>query len=334
MSMNASNQDITKLASVSPVDERLYNELRLEDFARLFGTTVNGIPQDCRELISKSDFRYRKLNGGERDQVLLSVLKRIDSGQFTQAGKESKARWEKGWAENLRSFIEQSHDLSKLVPKFLKPAQPLRIYQDYAMPADPNFEFNWYDVFRHWLFRTYLEDVETVYEFGCGSGYNLAVLAQLYPDKRLYGLDWAAASKDTVNELGRTYGWNMLGLIFDFFAPDWSIKIVGNSAVLTIGALEQTGRDYESFLQYVLECRPSLCLHVEPIVEWYDESNLIDYVAVRFHRARKYWEGFPNRLRQLENEGKIEILKTCRSYFGSLYHDGYSYLVWRPKAKA
>ena len=312
----------------------MHYELTLEDFARRYGTTVNDIPDDCRKLIAQHDFRYRELEGDERDQVLLDVLKRIDSGQFSVAGKEGKARWEKGWSENLESFIEHGRDLSRLVPKYIRPNQPLRLDQNYVMPSDPSFELNWYEIFRLWLFRTYFSDVGSVYEFGCGSGFNLTVLAKLYPEKVLYGLDWAAASIDIVNELAKAYGWSMQGLLFDFFAPDESVKIADNSAVLTIGAVEQTGRDWESFLQYLLKASPELCVHVEPILEWYDENNLIDYAAIKFHKQRNYWEGFPNRLIELKNEGKVEILKTKRSYFGSLYIEGYSQIIWRPSKTA
>jgi len=98
--------------------------------------------------------------------------------------------------------------------------------------------------------------------------------------------------------------------------------------------LEQTGRAYESFLQFLLEASPTLCVHVEPICEWYDENNLIDYVAIKFHKKRKYWENFPNRLRELEDEGKVEIFKMKRPYFGSLYLEGYSQIIWRPRRTA
>src|SRR5262245_20276675 len=111
----------------------------------------------------------------------------------------------------------------------------------------------------------------------------------------------------------------MHGLLFDFFAPDDQVKIADNSAILTIGALEQTGRDYEPFLQYLLNASPTLCIHVEPIVEWYNANSLIDYAAIKFHQSRKYWQGFPHRLRELENAGQVEILKAKRAYFGSLH---------------
>ena len=49
------------------------HKLTLEDFARSFGTTVKDISGDCRELINKTDFGYRILQGEERDIVLLDV---------------------------------------------------------------------------------------------------------------------------------------------------------------------------------------------------------------------------------------------------------------------
>lgn len=306
------------------------SDLTLQEFARLFGTTADNISADCRAIIDAHDFSYRTLVGEERDHVLLNVLKQIDADQFSLAGPGGKERWEKGWAENRDSFLESGGDASQLIPKYIRVGQPLRINQTYVEPTDPNFELNWYEVFRLWLFQTYLADAKTVYEFGCGSGFNLAVLAQLYPDKRYFGLDWASPSVDIVNELGISRGWDMHGHLFDFFSPDRSVRIEENSTVLTIGALEQTGADYEEFLQYLLEASPSLCINIEPIVEWYEGDNLVDYAAIQFHLNRNYWQGFPARLKELEQAGKVEILKAKRSYFGSLYIEGYSQFIWRP----
>jgi len=38
-------------------------ELRLEDFAQSFGTIVDEIPDDCKELIAKTDFRCSAIKG-------------------------------------------------------------------------------------------------------------------------------------------------------------------------------------------------------------------------------------------------------------------------------
>ena len=309
--------------------EAAYHSLGLEDFARLFGTSVEKLPERCRTMIAEHDFRYQVLSGEERDRVLLDVLKRIDSGQFTTTA-EGKSRWETGWAENLESFRKNGRDLSKLVPKYIRPNQPVRLFQNYVMPVDPNFELDWYKVFQHWLFTTYFKGARVVYEFGCGSGVNLAALAELYPENRYVGLDWATASVEIVNEMAGAYGWDMKGHLFDFFEPDESLEIEKGAIVLTVGALEQTGKNYEAFLQFLLRGSPALCVNIEPVVEWYDERDLVDYAAIRFHKARKYWEGFHCRLMELEQAGHVQILNTNRSYFGSLFLDGYSQTIWRP----
>jgi hypothetical protein len=304
--------------------------LGIEDFARLFGTTADTLPERSRALIAEGDFRYRPLAGEERDRVLLDVLTRVDSGEWSTAGEQGKPRWEKGWSENLEGFRKSGRDLSQLVPKYIRPHQAVRLDQNYVMPVDPNFELKWFEIFQQWLFTTYFKDAKVIYEFGCGSGINLAALATLYPDKKYIGLDWTAAATEIVDEMSRAYGWNMKGQRFDFFHPDKNVTIEPGATIFTVGALEQTGRDHEAFLQYLLEMKPALCVNVEPIVEWYDENQLVDYAAIKFHRRRNYWEGFPGRLKELEQEGRVEILKTKRSYFGSLYLEGYSQLVWRP----
>lgn len=71
-------------------------EVTLEDFAHSLGTTVEDIPNDCRESIAKTDFKYKILAGEERDRVLLDVLKKIESDQQIIGAPERQTTWEKG----------------------------------------------------------------------------------------------------------------------------------------------------------------------------------------------------------------------------------------------
>lgn len=306
-------------------------EVTLEDFARSFGTGVQDIPDDCRELIARTDFKYKVLVGEERDKVLLDVLKKIESDQQIIGAEERQTVWEKGWEENLQDFIKSGYDLDKLIPKFIRPSQAVRLDRNYIMPSNPNFELDYFSVFRLWLFEKYLKEFESIYEFGCGTGFNLAVLAQLYPEKKLHGLDFVPSSVNLVDRLGEVYGWKMTGHLFNMLSPNEDFKIDDSSAVFTIGAIEQLASKFDAFLQFLLKCSPELCIHVEPTIELYDENNLIDYLAMKFHRKRGYTENYLARLRELEAQNRIEILKVKRPFFGSLYMEGYTYVVWRPK---
>ena len=302
------------------------NSLSVEDFMMQFGT--DSLPDFCTELIRRRDFRWRWANPRERERTILRVLKVINSGKLSLTGE--KERWAKGWGENLKAF-EESGELSDLVPKYIRKRRPMRIDGEFAIPADPNFELNWYNVFRHWLFRQdWFSESDNIYEFGCGTGFNLAVLAHLYPDKTYCGADWVVESAKIVAKMGKQFGWNMVGIVFDFFDPDYNIPIVENSTVFSIGALEQTGPNYEKFFEYLLHYKPRVCVHVEPIIEWLSPYGLVDYTAICHLQERKYWSGFPKYMQKLQAEGKVEIVKMQRTGVGSLFIEGYNLFVFSP----
>ncbi len=305
-------------------------QVTVEDFAFSFGTTVEDIPPDCKQLIAERDFRYRVLEGEERDRAVLDVLRKTESDTQIVGGDGRQDVWEKGWDENLQDFIKSDFDLGKLVPRFIRPDSIMRFNGNYIEPINANFELDYYSVFRLWLFRKYLSDVQTIYEFGCGTGFNLVALAQLYPDKIFHGLDFVSPSRELVNKIAQVYGWNMTGHIFDMKSPDEKLEIADNSAVVTIGTIEQLASDFEAFLQFLLKHSPAICIHVEPTIELYNEDNLVDYLSARFHRKRGYTQGFLPRLQQLQNENKIQILKVKRLFFGNLMMEGYHLLIWRP----
>jgi len=309
-------------------------EVTLEDFARSFGTTVEDISEECRCLIAETDFRYRILEGEERDKVILDVLKKIESDRQVIGAPERQDVWQRGWEEILQDFIESGYDLDALIPRFIRPNQPIRFNRNYIMPSNPMFELDYFRVFRLWLFKKYLKDVDSIYEFGCGTGFNLVELAQLYPEKKLYGLDFVPASVDLVNKIGEVYAWKITGHLFDMTAPDESFQLDKNSAVLTFGSIEQLASRFEAFLQWLLQQSPALCINDEPTIELYDENNLIDHLAIKFHRKRGYTENYLPRLRELEVQGKIEILKVKRLFFGSVQMEGFTLMIWRPKREA
>ena len=91
----------------------------------------------------------------------------------------------------------------------------------------------------------------------------------------------------------------------------------------------EEGVSVGDFVDYLISQRPSLCLHIEPILELYDEDNLVDYTAMSFHKKRGYTEGFLPYLKKLESESKIEVIRVRRLKFGSPSMEGWNYIVWK-----
>ena len=263
------------------------------------------------KLLTPGD--YKVLDPAQQETLCKEILAEVASGQFKPAGESSREHWNEVWAANTLD----------VPPYIFRPGRVLRVNGQFVRPRDPWFELNWYKQFRAKVLRTYFRDVFPLYEFGCGNGWNLAAAHQLYPEKSLVGLDWAEAAVDRLPR-------DIHGRVFDFFHPDYDLKLVPGSGVLTVGALEQTGTAWEPFLEYLLANRPAVVVHVEPIVEWYDPTNPVDATAIAYHLARNYWRGFPAKLQELAMQGTVEILEQKRSYFGSKYIEGYSVLAWRP----
>jgi len=302
--------------------------LTVENFANAFGVNADQIPADIQKFIKVGDFDYEKLDAADRDRVILDVLKKIDSEALQKVGEHRKEVWEKGWQENLDAFGAKG--MEGLVPRFIRPNQVIRLNKDYVKPNNPKFELDFFGVLRLWLFDRYFADADQVCEFGCGSGYNLVALAKRYPQIQLIGLDWAESAVELVNRVGKMHNLRLQGRRFDFFNPDSSINFGPRSVVVTMAALEQVGSRYDKFLDFLLQKTPNLVVNLEPLYELYDPTNMVDYLAMRYHKMRGYLDGYLSRLRKLEAERRIEIIQTHRPCFGSLFHEGYSLVVWRP----
>jgi len=300
-----------------------------EDFARAFG--IDELPDECGRLVAEHDFRYEEATSDQQADLVLEILKKLDAKEFSVVGEHRKDIWERGWSENLREFNAAGHDAAALMPKYYRGHPFVRFRQRFIRPAHPAFEINFSTVLRTWLFRRYFADAADVYELGCGTGLNLILLANLFPEKRLHGADWASASAEILAGVARRYGWRLDGHHFDFFRPDPAFRLAPASAVLTFTALEQVGERHQALLDYLLAQRPAICVHVEPLAELYDESNLLDYLALRYHRGRAYLTEFLTALRELEAAGRIEILLTRRTGFGGFYNESYSVVAWRPR---
>ncbi len=304
--------------------------LTVEDFAQLFGVRTDTISSTCRALITKHDFRYRLLSPKEQNTLIQTINQKNDAHEFTRSGASAKERWQRGWEENMREFAAAGYRLAALTPKYIRKNRPVRLNGAYVMPVDPHFEKNWREIYREWLFGTYLADTSIINEFGCGTGLDLAYLAKRFPEKELHGFDWITHSKTIIDLLAKKNNWNMQGRVFDMFSPPQNAFHIKDSAVFTFSALEQLGRDFEPFLQYLLRAKPKRVVHIEHIQELFDKHNPMDNVVLAFIEERNYLRGYATSLQNLEKKGVLQIERMHRIPFGSLYIEGYSYIVWKP----
>ena len=277
-----------------------------------------------------TDLSYSEISKSANNEAILRVLNALNS-DLIQVGAHRSGDWEKGWQENFENY-KQSKNLSDVIPKYFNKIPLIRWKQEWIQPNSPTMEYDMLGLIVNFITDSYLEDFSNVYEFGCGTGHNLLRIRNRMPDVNLIGLDWATSSQALIRQVAvDTSDPKFTGENFDYFKPNRDLKIRDNSAVITVASLEQTGSKFNEFIDYLVEQKPSLVIHIEPMWEPLDETNLLDHLSIKYFEKRNYLNGLQKYIEHLENQGKAEIVKKDRTYVGSFYIDGYSLLVWKPK---
>ena len=305
--------------------------LTFPELAALFGMSQARVEQSAGASPSPLPLAIEVLAGHDRDELIAQALKRILAPELKNAGEHRLPDWEQGWAENRDAFAASGYKVEELIPRYYKAGAPIRLNGDYCRTSPPDFVYRYTELFRGCLFEEYFRGLPIVYEFGCGTGHNLVHLARLGMVPALYGLDWARPSQDILAMLRDQVGLPIAGGRFDFFNPDPNLSLQPGAGVFTFGALEQVGPHHDRWLRFLLEQKPAICLDVAGIEELYDESGLLDYLGLAYHRRRGYLSGYLTALRRLERDGRLDILKVHRHCFGNQFDDPYSYIAWRPR---
>lgn len=300
-----------------------------DEFEGLLETRLS---PEARQRWQAAGLEYHELSPEERDRYLLDVLEVLVSGQPPAAGEHRLPAWEAGWGENLQA-LRAGGATEALVPRYHSKRNLVRWRQRIVRPVSSGFDYRIHCLLVDWAVETFLGRVDALYEFGCGPAYHLLRARQFNRHARLVGLDWTAASQQIIAEaVARGLDNNLEGRSFDFLRPDTSLNLAANSGVLTVAALEQIGERFEPFLQFLLERKPAVCVHLEPIDELLDPNHLLDRLSVLYCRKRGYLAGFLPRLEALQKEGRITIHRAQRTYSGSYFIDGHSLIVWSPNA--
>jgi len=277
------------------------------------------------------ELTYRPLTQAETAATIADIETVIRDKPLRTVGDDDPAVWERGWAELADQLASQTITTHTLRPQYYHGEVPCRLFGGLVEQVTPDFEY-WVGLcVRFVTFAEFLRDQRDIVEFGCGTGINLLLLAQLIPGARLAGCDWATPSQRILAQIARETGEAIEGYRFNMLSATGECGPVGaDTAVLTVHALEQVGAGWQPFLDFVIARRPRLCVHLEPLVELYETAPLDD-LARRYHRKRRYLDGFVPAIQALAARGQAEILTLRRTAFSGLYQEAYSVLVWRPR---
>ena len=125
----------------------------------------------------------------------------------------------------------------------------------------------------------------------------------------------------------------MSGHFLDFFDPfNSSYTPPKGCAIYTFAALEQIGSNHSHIIDFLIAAEPSVVVHLEPISELLEPSNLLHYLSIKYFQKRNYLSGFLPALQAKSHLGEIDILYSQPTGVGSMFIEGYSMVVWQPRA--
>lgn len=303
----------------------MVNKIGVREIEEVLGFELD---ENVKKQIESFDLTYVELSKNERDETIRGIMKVLDN-EIVYSGKHRLQEWENGWSENLNLFKE-SNDISDLVPRYHSKYDVMRWKGDFVKSVSSNLDYKLHICLVDSILNNYIKDGDNVFEFGCGPGYHLLRFSS-YKKVNLFGADWTKSSQSIISDINENFNLEIKPINFDFFNPDYTVEVPENSVFYTIAALEQVGDNFIEFVNFIIEKNPKMVINMEPIDELLDSEKLVDYLSVKYFRKRNYLNKYLPYLEKLENEGKIEILTKNRINYGSLYVEGHSLIVWRPK---
>jgi len=281
-----------------------------------------------KKQIESSDLEYSNIDQPEYESYINRFIN-VLTDDIIKSGEHRIDDWENGWSENLESF-SKTGNVDDLIPKYHSKNTLVRWNRRIVKPYSANFDYKLHIIMVDAIAQHYFKNVSNIFEFGCGPGYHLLRMNAYFPKKSLTGCDWTVASQDTITNINQICNKTINCHNFNFFSPDYGVVLPSNTGIYTVAALEQVGSNYRDFVDYLLANNPKICIHMEPIDELLDSSNLLDNLTIKYFRKRNYLNKFLPYLEQLELEGRIEILNKQRILSGSYFIEGHSLIVWKP----
>ena len=273
----------------------------------------------------------------ERDFCILEIFNKLFDENIIKSGPSRQKDWLKGWGENLNDYIETENP-KDLNPKYYNKYKYIRFNSEFYKFDSNETELNTVRILINYIADIYLRKSKTIIELGAGTCHHLYELKQILNENtEFYALDWSESTTKIAEKLKHNnHIKNINSFKFDFFNPKWSknfeVPDPKKSIVFSFAALEQVGSDFEKLFNFINEViKPEYVVHLEPIGELLPESELLPFLSKKYFLKRNYLNGYLDFLRAKEKNNKIVIETASRMPFGSLFIEGYSLVVWRPK---
>ena len=259
-------------------------------------------------------FCGRYLNEEETDQQIIEIKNILKSQHL----KPDQTKWQDIWTDHLNRNTN--------TPKWLTDNNKIiyRLDGKYIKTNDAKLEKEYVQVLRKTLFEKYFKHMDTIIEFGAGTGHNMIEFKQNFKNKNVWTSDFVESALNIQKKSGLNNFYYDMALYAPYTIPKRTFK---SERVLafTFGAMEQLGDNYIQFYDSCKNYQFDLVVHIEPLRELYSTSEF-DRLALEYHDTRGYLGNYFSFLK-LQKQNIVEVIRTG---FGNMFNEGYMVLVWTP----
>lgn len=270
--------------------------------------------------LKKGGFSYEEMSEEESSYAIKIIKDKIDSTKE----KPNHSQWNDYWSEIKENEIK--------IPSFFNKTKNKKTNSFYRYEGrliSSNLE-NFAAEIIHYNIKNTIDyirlcaktDIDTIIEFGCGNAHNLEFIRKQQITNNIYGCDFSKSAVEMVKE-------NSFNA-FEFDMSEPNLKKIKNLNVdmnkcvfFTSGSLEQLGKKWKKFFEFLKKSNIKYVFHIEPIKELYSKTNLIENLALEFHNKKKYLDGYFAHLKQQKHFNLIY----SKSTFGTLFDQGFNTII-------
>ena len=277
-----------------------------------------------------SSMSYDIIDGEKKVKLINKIIESIFVSQnFRVIKKNSLDVWNKGWGEIYDKIKNKKFDENSIVPQYFSLHKVLRFQNEY-IKTHKYFAYHMDQLIRKLVLYKFVNRNSNIIELGSGTGNNQILINKLFPKVKQTASDWSSSSL-SINRLIskkikkdiKIVKLNMINL------KGWeNLEINKNSLLLTTHSLEQLSDYSSNLLQKILDSNFKRVINIEPIIENYDHDNLLDFLAISYHKKRNYLINWLSNLQKLERKKEIKFIFNKRFKFGDKFHEAYSVIVW------
>ena len=179
--------------------------------------------------------------------------------------------------------------------------------------------------------NNHMTSSDTIVELGSGWGRNLFYFLLKKLCHRVIGGEYTKEGRLVSEFISEKFKLPAEFFHFDYYNPhEQFMQKLAGTVVFTHNSVEQIRHIPEETIQSLIESKPRVVIHFEPVYEYCDKNTLLHYLWKRYTLMNDYNRNLLTVLKKFESSGKLRIIDEKVHTIGLNAFNPGSFIVWEP----